>query len=126
MARCRRQTTHLQCHKPLGKTAMQAHRQIYDDPQETISVPESMRHQRLEVIFIGLDEPASQQAETDMDARHIAEHDNDILPAVNQVEPACLDTTGQALIKIMQASPYPVLELALAPGVQSPVRDVVL
>lgn len=37
---------------------MYAHRQIYDSPQDTIPVPESMRHQRMEVIFIRLDDPA--------------------------------------------------------------------
>ena len=35
---------------------MNAIRQIYHDAQESISVPESMRHQHIEVIFINLDE----------------------------------------------------------------------
>jgi hypothetical protein len=39
---------------------MYAHRQIYDHVQDSVPVPESMRHQRVEVIFITLtdNEPA--------------------------------------------------------------------
>ncbi|HQV22525.1 MAG TPA: DUF2281 domain-containing protein [Agitococcus sp.] len=33
---------------------MYAHRQIYDHVQDSVPVPESMRHQRVEVIFISL------------------------------------------------------------------------
>ncbi len=35
---------------------MYAHRQIYDTPQDVIPVPEQMRHHRIEVIFMVLDE----------------------------------------------------------------------
>lgn len=41
---------------------MYAHRQIYDHVQDTVPVPEQMRHQRVEVIFMALDEePVSTQ-----------------------------------------------------------------
>lgn len=42
----------------LGVRNMYALRQIYHTPPETIAVPESMRHQVIEVIFMQLDEPA--------------------------------------------------------------------
>jgi len=41
---------------------MYAHRQIYDHVQDSVPVPEQMRHQRVEVIFMALDEePVSAQ-----------------------------------------------------------------
>ena len=58
---------------------MHAHRQIYDNPQATIPVPESMRHQRLEVIFIALEEPAPKQVEIALGTR-IAGFFKDIPP----------------------------------------------
>jgi hypothetical protein len=35
---------------------MYAHRQIYDHVQDSVPVPEQMRNQRIEVIFMALDE----------------------------------------------------------------------
>ena len=43
---------------------MYALRQIYDNPQDMIPVPKQMRHHRMEVIFMALDdEPKANTAE---------------------------------------------------------------
>jgi hypothetical protein len=43
---------------------MYALRQIYDNPQDMIPVPKQMRHHRMEVIFMALDdEPKANLAE---------------------------------------------------------------
>jgi hypothetical protein len=46
----------------IGESTMYAHRQIYDHVQDSVPVPEQMRNQRVEVVFMALDEePASAQ-----------------------------------------------------------------
>lgn len=40
---------------------MYAVKQIHEDLQEVIPVPESLRHRRTEVIFIALDEPVGSE-----------------------------------------------------------------
>lgn len=79
---------------------MYAHRQFYDHASATIDVPPELQQQRIEVIFIALND-------------------------VTQVS-SVPNRTGQALIDVLQAAPYPLSELPLAPSVQLPVRDVIL
>ena len=81
---------------------MYAHRQIYDHAQATITVPLELQNRPIEVIFMALNENTQ--------------------PLNTPTSTA----TGQKLIDILQASPYPTLELNVATGVSLPVRDVVL
>lgn len=81
---------------------MYAHRQFYDHAAATIDVPPELQQQCIEVIFIALN-----------------------LNDVAQV-PSVSTRTGQALIDVLQAAPYPSSELPLASSVQLPVRDVIL
>lgn len=41
---------------------MNAIRQIYDDAPESIPIPESFRHHRVEVVLVNLDETATDRA----------------------------------------------------------------
>jgi hypothetical protein len=65
---------------------MYAHRQIYDHVQDSVPVPEQMRHQRVEVIFMALDEePASAQNMTGIGTQ-MASFFRDIPPATHSDE----------------------------------------
>ena len=71
---------------------MYAHRQIYDHVQDTVPVPEQMRHQRVEVIFMALDEePASTQNMTGIGTQ-MASFFRDIPPATHPNEEFTLPT----------------------------------
>lgn len=61
---------------------MYAHRQFYDHAAATIDVPPELQQQRIEVIFIALND-------------------------VTQVS-SVPNRTGQALIDVLQAAPYPL------------------
>lgn len=76
---------------------MYALRQIYDHATETIAVPPELQHQRIEVIFMVLNE-----------------HDD--TPSL----------TGQSLINVLQSSPYLTTEIPVALSTDLPVRDIVL
>lgn len=65
---------------------MYAHRQIYDHVQDSVPVPEQMRHQRVEVIFMVLDEePISAQNTTGLGTQ-MANFFRDIPPATHPDE----------------------------------------
>ena len=65
---------------------MYAHRQIYDTTQDVIPVPEQMRHHRIEVIFMVLDEkPVTQHVEEGLGTR-IANLFSDVIAATEQDE----------------------------------------
>lgn len=79
---------------------MYALRQIYDHAAETIAVPPELQHRRIEVIFMVL-------------------NDKEMIESAH-------DNSGQALINVLQASPYPSLEIPIAIPVESPIRDIIL
>lgn len=65
---------------------MYAHRQIYDHVQDSVPVPEKMRNQRVEVIFMALDEePAFAQNMTGFGTQ-MASFFRDIPPAAHPDE----------------------------------------
>lgn len=60
---------------------MYAIRQIYDHAQDVVPVPENMRHQRIEVIFMTLeDEPAASTGTLAQALAHPASADIDFEP----------------------------------------------
>ena len=60
--------------------------------------------------------------------QHVTVHGRDevVVIAVEDYRRLQGQQTGKALVDALQASPYPELDLALAPPTQAPVRDVSL